>query len=72
MSADFLSPIENAFLRWLMSSPRVGLIAVKQFGADEVYVAQDASDPSFIDFTDEPPSMALERLFHMPAHGEDE
>ena len=72
MSANFLSPMENAFLRWLMSSPRVGLIAIKQFGTDEVYVSQDTSDPSFIDFTDEPPSMALEKLFHAPAYGEEE
>ena len=36
MSVNFLSHMENAFLRWLMTSPRVGLIAIKRFGTDEV------------------------------------
>lgn len=72
MSADFLSPLENAFLRWLLSSPRVGLIAVKQFGTDTVSVFQDTTDPSFDEQTNEPPSMLLEKIFHAPAYGEDE
>jgi hypothetical protein len=45
----------------------VGLIAIKRFGTDEVYVLQDSNDPSF-----DEPSMTLERLFHLPAYGEDE
>ena len=67
MSVNFPSHMENAFLRWLMTSPRVGLIAIKRFGTDEVYVLQDSNDPSF-----DEPSMTLERLFHLPAYGEDE
>jgi hypothetical protein len=42
MSVNFLSHMENAFLRWLISSPRVGLIAIKQFGTDEVCVLRTA------------------------------
>jgi len=66
MTVKFLSHMENAFLRWLMSSPRVGLIAIKQFGTDEVYVLQNSNDPSF-----DEPSITLEKLFDLPAYGED-
>lgn len=74
MSHPFLSLLEVKLLRWLSRSPRIGLILVKQHGTNISWVINDRSDPRPlpIDEADydpdepEPPSMALERMFHAP------
>ena len=73
MSHPFLSFLEVKLLRWLSRSPRIGLILVKQHGTNISWVINDRSDPrpmptSYVDESSclEPPSMALERMFHAP------
>jgi hypothetical protein len=70
MNIPFLGWLENCAVRYLVSSPRVGMVAVKMHGASLTYIARDQSDPTNMEA--EPPSMQLERLYHMPAHGEAE
>ena len=72
MSAPFLGWLENCAVRFLISSPRVGFIAVKHHGFNQMYVAQDPTDPQIasVDYEPEPLSMQLERLYHEPAYGE--
>jgi len=78
MAAPFLSWLENCAVRFLMSSPRVGFIAVKHHSFNHMYVVQDATDPQvdaiMHELTEplEPLSMQLERLYHEPAYGESE
>ena len=66
----FLNPIEAAIIRWLSKSPRIGWIAVKQYGAPVTWVLRDETDPLVPVFEDEeedePASMLLERLYHSP------
>ena len=78
MTAPFLNWLENCAMRFLMSSPRVGFIAIKRHSFNHMYVMQDASDPQ-VDLIMqelcepvEPLSMQLERLYHEPAYGENE
>lgn len=73
MRHPFLSFLEVALLRWLARSPRIGLILVKQYGTNISWVINDRSDPrpmptNRIDESSfmEPPSLALERMFHAP------
>lgn len=75
MKAPFLTALENWALRFLISSPRVGLVIVKNHTADGIFIATDLSDPTLpAQFRDEeepePASMLLERLYHEPAYGE--
>jgi hypothetical protein len=78
MSAPFLGWLENCAIRFLISSPRVGFIAVKHHGFNQMYVAQDPTDPQvdlLMQELTEPPeplSMQLERLYHQPSFGERE
>jgi hypothetical protein len=76
MSAPFLNWLENCAVRLLISSPRVGFIAVKHHSANQMYVVQDATDKQVdaimqeLTEESEPLSMQLERLYHEPAYGE--
>lgn len=76
MSAPFLNWLENCAVRLLISSPRVGFVAVKHHSANHMYVVQDATDKQvdaiMQELTEEPEplSMQLERLYHEPAYGE--
>ena len=76
MSAPFLTWLENCAVRFLISSPRVGFIAVKHHSFNDMYVVQDATDKQvdaiMQELTEEPEplSMQLERLYHEPAYGE--
>jgi hypothetical protein len=76
MSAPFLNWLENCAVRLLISSPRVGFVAVKHYSANHMYVVQDATDKQvdaiMQELTEEPEplSMQLERLYHEPAYGE--
>ena len=75
MKAPFLTAFENWALRFLISSPRVGLVIVKNHTGNGIYVASDLSDPTLpVQFRqDEEPaplSMQLERMYHEPAYGE--
>ena len=78
MSAPFLNWLENCAVRFLLSSPRVGFVAVKHHSFNHMYVVQDATDPhvdAIMHELEEPPeplSMQLERLYHEPAYGESE
>lgn len=78
MGAPFLGWLENCAVRFLMSSPRVGFVAVKHHSFNHMYVVQDATDPQvdaiMQELTEqvEPLSMQLERLYHEPAYGESE
>ena len=78
MSAPFLNWLENCAVRFLISSPRVGFIAVKHHSFNHMYVVQDATDKQvgaiMQELTEEPEplSMQLERLYHEPAYGESE
>jgi hypothetical protein len=75
MKAPFLNWLENCAMRFLISSPRVGLVIVKNHTGSGIYVASDLSDPTLpVQFKQEdepePLSMQLERLYHEPAYGE--
>jgi len=78
MSAPFLNWLENCAVRFLLSSPRVGFVAVKHHSFNHMYVVQDATDKQvdaiMQELTEqpEPLSMQLERLYHEPAYGESE
>jgi hypothetical protein len=78
MGAPFLNWLENCAVRFLISSPRVGFIAVKHHSNNHMYVVQDATDPQVDSIMHElsqpvePLSMQLERLYHEPAYGENE
>lgn len=78
MSAPFLNWLENCAVRLLISSPRVGFVAVKHHSFNHMYVVQDTTDKQvnaiMQELTEEPEplSMQLERLYHEPAYGESE
>jgi len=46
MNAPFLSWLENAAVRFLISSPRISLVHVKQHGTMTVYGVKDRNDPT--------------------------
>jgi len=66
----FLNPIEAAIVRWIVRSPRIGAIIVKEHGSPVTWVIRDPSDSYAVEVEDEdfpePPSMQLERLYHAP------
>lgn len=69
--APFLNWIERIALRVLYRSPRIGLLVVKQAQGAMVWYAQDPNDAIPEDLY-EPASLQLERLYHLPAYGEQE
>lgn len=68
-------PFLNWFERWavriLYRSPRVGLLVIKEAQGSIIWYAQDPLDPMPGDLQ-EPASLQLERLYHLPAYGEQE
>ena len=78
MRAPLLNWLENCAVRFLLSSPRVGFVAIKHYGYDYLYVVQDPTDPQVAAIMEqfieppEPLSMQLERLYHEPSYGESE
>ena len=69
-----MNPIETAIIRWIVRSPRIGAIVVKQHGSPVTWTISDPSDSWAVnveaeaqdeDFP-EPASMQLERLYHLP------
>lgn len=66
----FLNPIEAAIIRWIVRSPRIGAIVVKQHGSPVTWTLSDPSDSWAVEVEDEdfeePASMQLERLYHAP------
>lgn len=72
-----ISLLERLAIWVLHKSPRVSLLVVKDRFWPEVFFSADRTDPAaaFVagSMTEpEPASMVLERLYHMPAHGERE
>ena len=68
----FLNPVEAAIFRWLIKSPRIGLLCIKEHGTTVTLVLKDESDPVSYGGDDdvaddeEPDSMKLERIYHAP------
>jgi len=68
----FLNPVEAAILRWLIKSPRIGLLCIKEHGSTVTWVLSDESDPvkyggdEDVSEDEEPDSMKLERIYHLP------
>lgn len=68
----FLNPVEAAILRWLIKSPRIGLLCIKEHGSTVTWVLSDESDPvrygsdEDVSEGEEPDSMKLERIYHAP------
>ncbi len=70
-----ISLLDRLAIWVLHRSPRVSLLVVKDQFWPDVFLSANTSDPTAAyvaaDMTEEdPPSMVLERLYHMPAHGE--
>jgi hypothetical protein len=77
MELHSLSWLERWALRILVRSSNTSLVVVKEHFNPDVFVAADPRDPVAVYVTrgqdePEPASMQLERLFHLPAYGEDE
>ena len=49
-SATFLTWLENAAIRFLISSPRIGFVAVKQINTPLTFVARSTDDTMQADF----------------------
>lgn len=62
---------------WLLHrSPRVSLLVVKDRFWPQVFFSANTTDPAAAFVANgmsapDPPSMVLERLYHLPAHGEE-
>jgi hypothetical protein len=70
-----LNLLERAALWVLVRSPRTSLVVMKELHWPTVFVAANPADPVAAHVTDgepEPASMTLERLYHLPSHGEEE
>lgn len=72
-----ISLLERLAIWVLCRSPRVSLLVVKDRYWPEVFFAADTTDPAAVFVAagmnePDPPSMALERLYHLPAYGEPE
>ncbi len=70
-----LNLIERLALWILVRSPRTSLVVVKEHLWPAVFVAADPTDDVACYVTQgqqEPASMHLERIFHLPAYGEEE
>jgi hypothetical protein len=70
-----LNLLERAALWVLVRSRRTSLVVVKELHWPTVFVAANPADPVAAHVTagePEPASMTLERLYHLPSHGEEE
>jgi hypothetical protein len=70
-----LNLLERAALWVLVRSPRTSLVVVKELHWPTVFVVANPADPVAEYVTcgePEPASMTLERLYHLPSHGEEE
>jgi len=72
-----LSPLDRIAIWLLTKSPRVSLLVVKDKFWPDVFFAADQTDPIARtvlerNIEQDPLSMVFERIFHQPAHGEDE
>lgn len=70
-----ISLLERLAIWVLCRSPRVSLLVVKDRYWPEVFFAADTTDPAAAFVAagmnePDPPSMVLERLYHMPAYGD--
>ena len=77
MTLPNLSPLDRIAIWLLAKSPRVSLLVVKDKFWPYVFFAADQTDPVARaiyenSLKQDPPSMVFERIFHQPAHGEDE
>jgi hypothetical protein len=77
MTLPNLSPLDRIAIWLLAKSPRVSLLVVKDKFWPDVFFAADQTDPVARaiyenSLKQDPPSMVFERIFHQPAHGEDE
>jgi hypothetical protein len=77
MTLPNLSPLDRIAIWLLAKSPRVSLLVVKDKFWPDVFFAADQTDPIARaiyenSLKEDPPSMVFERIFHQPAHGEDE
>lgn len=75
MDLPNLSMLERLAIWVLCHSPRVSLLVVKDRFWPEVFFAADTTDPAAAFVAagmnePDPPSMVLERLYHMPAYGD--
>lgn len=72
--------LERWAIRILHRSPRVSMLVIKGPGDPEVAWSVSQDDAAAIELLEnmldvdelEPPSMLLERLYHLPSYGEDE
>lgn len=71
----FLNRIEVFLFRWLVKSPRIGMVIVKQHGEMVTWVLRDQSDADCFEDAEQPdnvpwgyetPAQQLERLYHSP------
>lgn len=74
-----LSLLERLAIWVLHHSPRVSLLVVKDKFWPDVFFAADQADPiartvfeRSMEQEQDPLSMVFERIYHQPAHGEDE
>ena len=70
-----ISTLERLAIWVLHRSPRISLLVVKDRFWPDVLLSADTTDPAaaFVAANmdeQDPPSMLLERLYHLPAHGE--
>ena len=79
MTLPNLSPLDRIAIWLLAKSPRVSLLVVKDKFWPDVFFAADQTDPiarTVLERNQEqeqdPLSMVFERIYHQPAHGEDE
>ena len=77
MTLPNLSPLDRIAIWLLAKSPRVSLLVVKDKFWPDVFFAVDQTDPVARtvferNMEQDSPSMVFERIFHQPAHGEDE
>lgn len=78
MNLPGLNWIEQLALRVLHCSPRVGLLIIKRYQTGLVTYSVSRNDAQAVQLAQamfdeiEPPSLQLERLYHLPAYGEQE
>lgn len=70
--APFLNWIENLALKILWHSPRIGFMSVKQMNSYMTWYCASPHDCTLPEDLFEHPAMEFERMYHMPAYGEDE
>lgn len=76
MNLPGLTWIEQLALRVLHCSPRIGLVMVKRYQSGLLSYSVSRDDQEAVQIAQllidelEPPSLQLERLFHLPSYGE--